>query len=125
MKKLLLIFSIALIVTPGFSQKIMTKWPGSGINGIKEIKELKEEVSHYVKIAIRTNGYRTHVEVGINSIRTWQFYDPKTKKPMKFETDIQVFNFLYDNGWRMMNILPPNTSSSTKYYLFEKRNESD
>ena len=118
MKKLLLLFFFILIVTPSFSQKIISKGPGN------EIKELKKEVSHYAKIVIQTNGFRVQVGVGIDSGGVWQFYDSKTQKPMKFKTDTQVFNYMYDHGWRMTN-LSPNTNLSTRYYLFEKINKSD
>lgn len=110
MKKTLL-FILLLFPVLGFSQKI--------ISDRKEIKELKDEVEKYTKVIIEVSGLNINVLVGINSGGLWHFYDATEDKSIKFKTDIEVFNFMFKNGWVYREEITP-SNPSVRSHLFEK-----
>lgn len=101
-----------LLPTMAYSQKI--------ISDRKEIKELKEEVDKYTKVVIEVAGFSMNVLVGVDSGGLWHFYDTEEDKNKKFKTDIEVFNFMYKNGWNYKEETQ-SASPSVKTYIFEKK----
>lgn len=53
--------------------------------------------------------------------------NPKTNEPLKFNSRVDAFNYLGNQGWELVQAfaLPPSEVSSTYHYIFKRKFESD
>lgn len=112
MKKTVLLLLLAMLSLPAFSQQIIS-------NNKHDINDLKKDVLNYTKIMVHPAPFGIQVNVGIDSGGIWCFYNSETQKPMKFKTDIQVLDYMYKYGWKLMFRSPDSHSAMIVYY-FEK-----
>jgi hypothetical protein len=86
----------------------------------KEIQDLKQLNVKYSKVVIEVTAFKLNVIVATSSGGIWHFYDQSTSKEKKFNTDIDVLNFMYENGWVYKTEIE-SKSASVLQYLFEKK----
>lgn len=111
MKKLL-IFSLLFICLSlnSISQTI--------ISPDKEVKELKDIVTKYTTVTLVPACFRMGVSVDTEISGFWSFYDATEQKQLKFTSGTQVLNFMYRNGWKLIQRIDSNQSVQ---YLMEKK----
>jgi len=110
----LLIFAVffLFIAFNSFSQKI--------ISDGKEVKELKEVSGQYTQVTIQGALNKLNVGVETNLEGYWRFYDDTTKNEIKFNSHVEVMNFMYQNGW-IFKQFTQNDSAPVSNYIFEKK----
>lgn len=102
--------------------------------GSGEIKDLKELVSKYCKVKLLfesnnsiadADSVRRYMYADVEAERySLYFVDKNTGIKIKFHGSTELLNFMYREGWRFIDTIPPENNLSDKFaYLFEKRED--
>jgi len=111
MKKLFLLLLALPVFT--FAQKIEKK-------SIPGVFELKECVSNYCTVVMQASGMSVNFFVGIDEGGICNFIEANGEKK-KFKSNIEMLNFMYNNGWNFITTIGEGSTGAAVQYVFEKR----
>ena len=114
MKKIIWIFGFLM-----FSSLLIVAQPVKVQMGEGEVKDLKELTFKYCTMSFGDpdNG-KAGWYASIETDKNWMYLVTKTGEKIIFDGKVEMLNYMYQNGWRFVQMILPNIRYTT--YLLEK-----